>query len=78
MNDFETSIYSENYTEEDIDAVRKAREVDREWIYSERAISLTKAGIFEQEMDELNNRMADMIQLVARKADSVTLNSLRL
>jgi len=78
-NDFETSIYSENYTEEDIEAVRKAREADRERIYGERAISLAKeAGIFEQETDELNNRMANMIQPVARKANSVTLDSLRL
>ena len=76
--EFETSIYSEHYTEEDIEAVRNSREADRERIYGEMAISLAKdAGIFERETENTNSRIADAIQPIARKADSAMLDNLR-
>ena len=74
----DTATHSKKPTEEEIEVARRARETDRERIYGERAIFLAKkAGIFDQTTERPNNNL-DAIRPIARKADSATLDNLRL
>jgi len=77
-NPHEGSIYSGIYTEDDIEAARNAREADRERIYGEKAILIAKeAGIFEQETDDLNDKLINSTRPIANKANAVQLDNLR-